>query len=207
MALRERTTLGKRRINGALTMSGALLNDAMSLPLYRSIYFIRCNAAQFPPAGEGFGPVVCLVGWPPSGRPVMLPTMGPNRRAQERERAAARAAEEAKRAEADRKLARAAIAAGLPWLTFYCPACTVVGRLDLRTLDRHRGAAHEEVDPSVGGMIQQGWATAAGFQLVAKMQPIRPRPPSPRNVGLFVLGFDLMEMQQVGANRVSLLGY
>jgi hypothetical protein len=35
--------------------------------------------------------------------------MGPNRRAQERERAAARAAEEAKRAEAERKPRRAAI--------------------------------------------------------------------------------------------------
>jgi hypothetical protein len=101
--------------------------------------------------------------------------MGPNRRAQDRERAAARAAEEAKRAEAERKLAAeaqkiveiwnarqaggralwfyptigAAIAAGLPWLTFYCPACTVVGRLDLRTLDRHRGAAISSLLPSL----------------------------------------------------------
>jgi hypothetical protein len=92
--------------------------------------------------------------------------MGPNRRAQERERAAARA-EEAKRAEAERKAAAeahkivaiwharqaggraqwfyptigAAIAAGLPWLTFYCPGCRVVGSANLRTLDRHRGAA------------------------------------------------------------------
>ena len=73
--------------------------------------------------------------------------MGPNRRAQERERAATRAAAEAKRAEAERKAiveaerivaiwnARqaggralwfyptigAAIAAGLPWLTFHAP--------------------------------------------------------------------------------------
>jgi hypothetical protein len=82
--------------------------------------------------------------------------MGPNRRAQESERAAARAAEEAKRAEAKRKAiaeaekerkivgiwnARqaggralwfyptisAAIAAGLPWLSFSCPACGQVG--------------------------------------------------------------------------------
>ena len=81
--------------------------------------------------------------------------MGPNRRAQERERAATRAVEEAKRAEAERKAAAeaqkiveiwnarqaggkalwfyptigAAIAAGFPWLTFYCPACTVAGFL------------------------------------------------------------------------------
>jgi hypothetical protein len=74
--------------------------------------------------------------------------MGPNRRAQERERAAARAAAEAKRAEAERKATAdaqkivaiwnarqargrelwfhptigAAITAGLPWLTYSCPA-------------------------------------------------------------------------------------
>jgi hypothetical protein len=101
--------------------------------------------------------------------------MGPNRRAQERERAAARAAEEAKRAEAVRKAAAeahkiveiwnarqaggralwlyptigAAIAAGLPELTFYCPACTVVGSVDLRTIDRHRGAAISSLIPSL----------------------------------------------------------
>jgi hypothetical protein len=93
--------------------------------------------------------------------------MGPNRRAQERERAAARAAEEAKRAEAEREAiaeaekivaiwnARqaggralwfyptigAAIAAGLPWLSFSCPACGQWGSVDLRTLDRPPGAA------------------------------------------------------------------
>jgi hypothetical protein len=64
----------------------------------------------------------------------------------------------------------------------------------------------QEADPSVGGMIQQGWATAAGFELVAKMQPIQPRPPSPRNAGLFVLGFDIMDVQQVGGYMVSLAG-
>jgi hypothetical protein len=88
--------------------------------------------------------------------------MGPNRPAQERERAAARAAADAKRAEAERKAiaeaqkivaiwnARqaggralwfyptlgAAIAAGLPWLSFSCPACGQWGSVDLRTLDR-----------------------------------------------------------------------
>jgi hypothetical protein len=89
--------------------------------------------------------------------------MGPNRRAQERERAAARAAAGAKRVEAERKAiaeaerivaiwnARqaggrglwfyptigAAIAVGLPWLTLSCPACGQFGLVDLRTLDRH----------------------------------------------------------------------
>jgi hypothetical protein len=101
--------------------------------------------------------------------------MGPNRRAQERERAAARAAAEAKRAEAERKAiaeagkivaiwnARqaggralwfyptigAAIAAGVPWLTFSCPACQHVSAIDLRTLDRHPGAAISSLVPSI----------------------------------------------------------
>ena len=80
---------------------------------------------------------------------------------------AARAAAEAKRAAAEREAIRnaqkivviwnacaaagrelwffptigAAIAAGVPWLTFSCPACQQVGAVDLRTLDRHPGAA------------------------------------------------------------------
>jgi hypothetical protein len=101
--------------------------------------------------------------------------MGPNRRAQDRERAAARAAAEAKRAEAERKAiaeaerivaiwnARqaggralwfyptmgAAIAAGVPWLTYSCPACGQCGSLDLRTLDRHPRASISSLIPSV----------------------------------------------------------
>jgi hypothetical protein len=101
--------------------------------------------------------------------------MGPNKRAQERERAAARAAEASKRAEAERKAVAdaqkivaiwnarqaggrelwfyltigAAIAAGVPWLTFSCPACGQVGSVDLRTLDRHRGASISSLIPSV----------------------------------------------------------
>jgi hypothetical protein len=104
-----------------------------------------------------------------------LLAMGPNRRAQERERAAARAAAEATRAEAESKAiteaqkivaiwnARqaggralwfyptigAAIAAGLPWLTFSCPACQQVDAVDLRTLDRHRRASISSLIPSV----------------------------------------------------------
>ena len=101
--------------------------------------------------------------------------MGPNRRAQERERAAARAAQAAKRAGAERKAiaeaqkivgiwnARqaggrelwfyptigAAIAAGVPWLSFSCPACGQVGAVDLRALDRHPGAAISSLIPSL----------------------------------------------------------
>jgi hypothetical protein len=101
--------------------------------------------------------------------------MGPNRRAQDRERAAARAAEAARRAEVERKAvvdaqkvvavwnARqasggalwfyptigAAIAAGLPWLSFSCPACGQFGSVDLRTLDRHPGGAISGLIPSL----------------------------------------------------------
>jgi hypothetical protein len=101
--------------------------------------------------------------------------MGPNRRAQVRERAAARAAEEAKRAEADRKAVAAAqkivaiwnarqaggcelwfyptigaaIRARLPWLSYSCPACGQVGSVDLRTLDRHPRASISSLIPSV----------------------------------------------------------
>ena len=64
----------------------------------------------------------------------------------------------------------------------------------------------EAADPSVGGMIQQGWATAAGFELAAKLRPIKPQPPSTRNAGLFVLGFDIIGMQQVGGYIVGLTG-
>ena len=100
--------------------------------------------------------------------------MGPNKRAQERERAAARAAAEAKRAEAERKAiadaqkivaiwnARqaggralwfyptigAAIAAGLPWLVLL-PGCGQYASVDLRTLDRHPGGAISSLIPSL----------------------------------------------------------
>jgi hypothetical protein len=99
--------------------------------------------------------------------------MGPNRRAQERERAAARAAAAARRAEAERTAlvdaqkivaiwnARqaggralwfyptigAAIAAGVPWLSFSCPACGQFASVDLRTLDRHHGGRNLGAHP------------------------------------------------------------
>ena len=103
--------------------------------------------------------------------------MGPNRRAQERERAAARAAEEAKRAEAERRAAAeahkiveiwnarqaggralwfyptvgAAIVAGFPWLTFSYPGCRMVRSVDLRTLERRPGASISSRIPSFLG--------------------------------------------------------
>lgn len=61
-------------------------------------------------------------------------------------------------------------------------------------------------DESVGGAIQQGWTGPSGFEIVAKLMPITPRAPSPRNAGLFVLGFDIMDMQTIGAHQVVLGG-
>src|SRR5262245_28960268 len=82
--------------------------------------------------------------------------MGPNRRAQERERAAAEAAAKAwnARQAGGRELwfyptIGAAIKAGLPWLSFSCPACGQVGSVDLRTLDRHPRASISSLIPSV----------------------------------------------------------
>jgi hypothetical protein len=59
------------------------------------------------------------------------------------------------------------------------------------------------LDASVGGSIQQAWATSMGFEIVAHMEPITPRPPSPRNAGLFLLGFDTFDIQTVGNYRVA----
>jgi hypothetical protein len=43
----------------------------------------------------------------------------------------------------------AAIAAECPWLRFYCPACRQIGEVDLRQLDRHRGATIESLIPAL----------------------------------------------------------
>jgi hypothetical protein len=59
---------------------------------------------------------------------------------------------------------------------------------------------------SVGGTVQQLWVTPAGVELAATTGPIMPRPSAPRNAGLFVLGFDLMDMQAVGPCKISLSG-
>jgi hypothetical protein len=69
-----------------------------------------------------------------------------------------------------------------------------------------RALITEGSDERVGGSIQQAWATAAGFEIVSNMEPITPRPPSPRNAGLFILGFDTDDIQTVGHYRVSSVG-
>ncbi|WFU44103.1 hypothetical protein QA640_17620 [Bradyrhizobium sp. CB82] len=58
-------------------------------------------------------------------------------------------------------------------------------------------------DEKVGGTIQQAWATAGGFQIVSNMEPITPTPPSTRNAGLFLLGFDTFDLAGVGEYLVS----
>jgi hypothetical protein len=126
-----------------------------------------------------------------------LPAMGPNRRAQERERAAARAAAKAKRAEADRKAIvdaqkvvavwnahqaggralwfyptiGAAIAAGLPWLSFSCPACGQFGSVDLRMLDRHPGGAISGLIPSVSCLRCSLNAPFARLEMLSAERP------------------------------------
>jgi hypothetical protein len=55
----------------------------------------------------------------------------------------------------------------------------------------------------IGGAVQQAWATVRGFQIVSNMEPITPRPPAPRNAGLFILGFDTFDIQMVGNYQVS----
>jgi phospholipase/lecithinase/hemolysin len=66
-----------------------------------------------------------------------------------------------------------------------------------------RSLISQGIDPAVGGSIQQAWATAMGFEIVANMEPITPTPPSTRNAGLFLLGFDTFDLQTVGHYRVA----
>jgi hypothetical protein len=58
----------------------------------------------------------------------------------------------------------------------------------------------------VGGSIQQAEATVSGFQILSSLEPITPRPPSPRNMGTFIVGFNTDDVQSVGSYRVGSLG-
>ena len=123
--------------------------------------------------------------------------MGPNRRAQERERAAARAVEETARAEFEHKaiaeaqkivaiwnareagrrelwsyrIIGAAIAAGFPRLTFSCPGCRMVGSVDLHKLDRHPSASISSVIPSLSC---RRWSPNAPFAKLEALTAKRP---------------------------------
>lgn len=59
---------------------------------------------------------------------------------------------------------------------------------------------------SVGGSVQQAWSYGSKLEVVATMEPITPQPPSTRNAGLFVLGFDTFDMQTIGNYRIILTG-
>jgi hypothetical protein len=65
----------------------------------------------------------------------------------------------------------AAIAAGLPWLTFSCPACGQFGSVDLRTLDRHPGAAISSLVPSVSCRRCPPNAPFARFEMLTAERP------------------------------------
>jgi hypothetical protein len=69
-----------------------------------------------------------------------------------------------------------------------------------------RRLIQEGADEMVGGSIQQAWATALGFQIVSNMEPIQPRPPSTRNAGLFILGFDTDDLRRVGYYQIGAEG-
>jgi hypothetical protein len=125
--------------------------------------------------------------------------MGPNRRAQERERAAAEAAARANAPAAERKAVAdaqkivaiwnarqaggrelwfyptigAAIAAGVPWLSFSCPACGQVGAVDLRALDRHPGASISSLIPSVSCRRCSPNAPFARLEMLTAERPRR----------------------------------
>jgi len=62
----------------------------------------------------------------------------------------------------------------------------------------------ENAIESVGGAIQQGSVSLHRFDVVATARPIQPQPPSPRNYGRFVLGFDIDSMSTIGSYQVSL---
>jgi hypothetical protein len=61
----------------------------------------------------------------------------------------------------------------------------------------------ENAHEMVGGTVQQAWATSSGFQIISNMEPITPRPPSTRNAGLFILGFDTDDIRNIGNYRVA----
>jgi hypothetical protein len=64
----------------------------------------------------------------------------------------------------------------------------------------------EGANEMVGGSIQQAWATPAGFQIVSNLEPIKPKPPSARNAGLFILGFDTVDIRNVGYYQIGAEG-
>jgi hypothetical protein len=85
-----------------------------------------------------------------------------------------------------------------------------VGDHEIMALDMPKRALQQMIDDtsieSVGGSIQQAEATSDGFKIIANVLPITPTPPSNRNAGMFVLGFDTFDMQQVGSHMIAFDG-
>ena len=81
-----------------------------------------------------------------------------------------------------------------PIIAFDAPKCALQKLIDDK--------AHE----GVGGAVQQAQATSFGFKIIANTVPVKQTPPSPRTVGLSVLGFDTFDLQSIGSHRVALDG-
>jgi hypothetical protein len=103
------------------------------------------------------------------------------------------------------------IGSSIDWLTNAIDADLAAAKkinanqIAVRDAPKHalRSLISQGIDAAVGGSIQQGWATALGFEIAANMEPITPKPPSTRNAGLFLLGFDTFDIQTVGNYRVA----
>lgn len=73
----------------------------------------------------------------------------------------------------------AALRAGRPWLTYQCPACTMIGEEDLRRLDRHPQGSVESVIPALscprcpGGPFVRLLTLAAAPQMPARSRAKR----------------------------------
>jgi hypothetical protein len=63
----------------------------------------------------------------------------------------------------------AAIAAGHPWLSFYCASCSQIGEIDLRTLDWHPNARIESLILSLS--CRRCWPNPPLVKLLALSKP------------------------------------
>jgi hypothetical protein len=115
--------------------------------------------------------------------------MGPNRRAQVRPKPSAPRPSARRSPEAQKIVAiwnarqaggralwfyptiGAAIAAGVPWLTYSCPACGQCSSLDLRTLDRHPRASISSLIPSVSCRRCSPNAPFARLEMLTAQRP------------------------------------
>ena len=67
----------------------------------------------------------------------------------------------------------AAIAAGVPWLTYSRPACQQIDSVDLRTLDRYPGASISSIIPSVSCRRCSPNSPFARLEMLAAERPRR----------------------------------